>query len=151
MPNPRKPKALKKLEGTDRPDRDYGGEPEFPEATSLDPPSSLISPAAEQLWSKLVGLLKPVGVISEGDLEPLLHLCNLHGQCTRLWESGMSPTAAQLTQLRMFFREFGLTPGSRSMTTQLGGKSDDPAAKYFTGRKAIEKFFDAPLSPGLND
>ena len=136
MPRQRKPSALKKLEGTDRPDRDYT-EPTFPEPTSIEAPACLISPEAVRLWKKLVGLLMPVHVLSEADLDMLMHLCNHHAKCMNLWAAGEYPTGSDMQQLRMFFRDFGLSPASRSMTSQLGSGGDDDLEKFFSRPKAI--------------
>lgn len=124
MPRPRKPTRLKVLEGTDRPDRAHP-EPDIPEASDLSAPDWLNGPDAADLWTKLAGLLGKVRVLSEGDLDALGHLCNLHGRCVRLWRAGESPTAAELTQLRMLFGEFGLTPATRSKAGQLGKEHDE--------------------------
>lgn len=119
MPNPRKPQRLKVLEGTARPDRDYG-EPELPEAEDLSAPDWLVGPDAVGEWDRLTAVLGSVRVLSEGDRTALGHLCNLHGRCVRLWRAGEAPTAAELTQLRLYFTEFGLTPASRSKAGQIG-------------------------------
>lgn len=126
MPQPRKPNRLKLLEGTDRPDRMHD-EPELPLADDLAAPDWLNGPDAVALWEKLTDILSAVRVLSQGDLEELGHLCNLHGRCVRLWRAGEAPTAAELTQLRMYFGEFGLSPASRSKAGQIGEAPDDNA------------------------
>lgn len=113
MPNPRKPRALKVLEGTQRKDRDRA-EPEFPPVSGAAPPDWLSTTDAVTEWRRLAALLEATRVLTEGDLTALGHLCNLHGACVKLYRAGMQPTAAELTQLRLGLAEFGLTPASRS-------------------------------------
>lgn len=113
MPNPRKPRQLKVIEGTLRRDRDYP-EPEFPVVEGARPPDWLNGPEALAEWDRLTALLESSRVLTQADLTALAHLCNLHGACVKLYRAGMEPTAAQLTQLRLMLAEFGLTPASRS-------------------------------------
>lgn len=113
MPNPRKPRALKAIEGTLRPSRDYP-EPEYPAPASIDPPDWITGPDAVQEWKRIVGLLLPTRVLTDADLSALGHLCNLHAACVRKYRAGMDPNAADLTQLRLLYGEFTLTPASRS-------------------------------------
>ena len=113
MPARRTSNRMKVLTGTDRADRMHD-EPDLPIAEEFEPPEWLSSPAARQEWDRLVGLLSPARILTEGDLSALGHLCNLHGACVKLYQAGMAPTAAQLTQLRLLLGEFGLTPASRS-------------------------------------
>lgn len=134
MPNKRKPNRLKVLQGTDRPDRMHP-EPDVPEASDFSPPDWLNGTDATELWAHLTGMLGGVKVLSEGDLTALGHLCNLHGRCVRLWRAGESPTAAELTQLRLLFSEFGLTPASRSKASPVGegAKSSNAFKKLEAG------------------
>ena len=126
MANPRKPRALKVLQGTNRPSRDRP-EPEFPPADDVQQPDWLSSPDAVAEWKRLVPLLKATRVLTQGDLTTLGHLCNLHGDCVKLYRAGLSPLAAQLTQLRLYLAEFGLTPASRAKAAPAGaGKKANP-------------------------
>lgn len=130
MPNPRKPTALKLLEGTARPDR-ARVEAELPEASDTSPPDWLTTDEARAEWARVVALLTPVRVLSAGDLSALGHLCQLHGECVRLWREGAGgPTAAQLTQLRLYWGEFGLTPASRSKAGVLGGEKKSAFSEF---------------------
>jgi hypothetical protein len=123
MPRPRTPNRIKVLKGTDQPVRMHP-EPELPNASDLSPLEWLCGSDAVDLWHHLTGLLAPVRVLSEGDKTALGHLANLHGRCVRLWRAGESPTAAELTQLRLYLTEFGLTPASRSKAGQIGEAPD---------------------------
>ena len=124
MPNRRKPNHLKVLEGTDRPDRMFD-EPELPTAEPEDAPDWLSGPEAVKEWDRIVELLLPVRTLSEGDLTMLGHLCNHHASIVKKWRLGASPTGTELTQLRLMYTEFGLTPASRSKAAQLGDAGDE--------------------------
>ena len=45
-------------------------------------------------------------------LEVLGHWCNMHAAAVQKWRAGMTPHAAELTQLRLMATEFGFTPAS---------------------------------------
>lgn len=109
----RKPHALKVLQGTDQPCRRHP-EPEIAPPDSTEPPDWLTGPEAVAEWNRLVGLLLPARVLTAGDMTPLGHLCNMHCGAVLRWRLGATPTAADLTQLRLMYAEFGLTPASRS-------------------------------------
>ena len=132
MANPRKPRALKLLEGTNRKDRDRP-EPEFPPATNTDTPDWLIDIDARKEWDRLSALLRSTRVLTEGDLTTLGHLCNLHAACVAQYRANIHPHAATLTQLRLFLAEFGLSPASRSKASQVGS---DAKKNPFTSIKA---------------
>lgn len=135
MANRRKTKAQRELEGTMRNDRDYG-EPGYPEPQSIEPPDDLIGPDAVKMWEKYTRVLSASRVLSDADLEMLLHLCNLHASILKKWRAGVDPTASMLTQLRLMASEFGLTPASRSKANELGeGGKVDPTEKFFAGPK----------------
>jgi len=135
----RKSNAEKRLEGTARADR-YRPHLELPPAEDLTPPASLNGPEAVKGWRRIVDALAPAGIISAADVLILVHLCNLHGRCIRLWRAGESPTAAELTQVRMMLGEFGLTPATRSKVARAKGQPTDadPAEEFFTGPRLAE-------------
>jgi len=130
----RKPHVLKVLQGTDQPCR-RRPEPEFPVATNGDPPEWLNDPEAVKEWRRIVGLLMPTRVLTEGDLTILGHMCNLHADCVASWGSKKDrPTAAYLTQLRVMYEAFGLTPASRSKAGTVGeADTGNPFAKLGAG------------------
>ncbi len=121
MPRQRKPHGMKVLHGTDRPDRDKA-EPEFPVIEcEIDPPDWLCGPDAVNEWRRIVALLLPTRVLTDGDVTALGHLCNLHHACVTLYRAKLQPHAATLTQLRLYLAEFGMTPASRSKANPVGG------------------------------
>ena len=123
----RKPHALKVLQGTDQPCR-RRPEPERPQPTDTDPPAWLVTPEAVDEWNRIVGLLVPARVLTAGDMTPLGHLCNMHGNAVKLCLAGVAPTASDMTQLRLMYAEFGLTPASRSKANMVpdDGESVNP-------------------------
>ena len=118
MARPRKPTRLKILAGTDRPHRHFD-EPEYVLTSNATPPHRLIGPMAKDEWGRLVPLLESEAILTEADLSMLVVLCNLFGQVMRIWDAGSSPQSAQLTQLRLLYQEFGLTPASRTRVARL--------------------------------
>jgi len=120
MPNPRKPTALKVLEGTDRPDRANPAEPHYQPTSGLEPLDWLNGPTAVEVWKELVGLLEGARVLTKGDRIALMTLCNWQADVIDAWRSRTKPTAAEVTQLRLLYQEFGLTPASRSRVSSAG-------------------------------
>lgn len=120
MPNPRKPTDLKVLQGTDRPDRANPDEPKYEATSGSAPPDWLDGPEAVKEWGRIVAILEEHRVLTAADLSALGHLCNLHAVCVKKTRLGGGPTAAELTQLRLFYTEFGLTPASRSKVSSVG-------------------------------
>ena len=133
MSNPRKPASLLRLEGTHRPDR-HGPEVEFPAVDRADRPDWLVGPEAVALWDELFALLSGVRLLSKADKLALGTLCNLHATCVKLYRAGMEPTAAQLTQLRLYMVEFGMTPASRSKASPVGGSEKENPFKRFVSK-----------------
>jgi len=129
----RKPRGLKVLQGTDRPDRDHG-EVKLPAPDSTEPPDWLISPEAVAEWRRIVSVLEPAHVLSQGDMTPLGHLCNMHAAVVLQWGAGAPPAPPVLGQLRLMYGEFGLTPASRSKAATVGeGDKDNAFAKLRAG------------------
>lgn len=141
MPNARKPRVLKIMQGTLRKDRDVP-EPDYPVVEDTpDAPDWLINPEAVKEWRRITALLCPQRVLTEADLSVLGHLCNLHADCVTTWRANRSPDAATITQLRLLNVEFGLTPKSRSHAgAGTGGKEknafDDIDAPAKPARRA---------------
>ena len=113
MPARRTSNHLKALRGTDRADR-IRDEPDFPLLEDAEPPDWLNGPEALIEWRKKVKLLADAGVLTEASLEVLGHWCNMHAAAVQKWRAGMTPHAAELTQLRLMATEFGFTPASKS-------------------------------------
>ena len=126
MPQRPTSNKMKLLKGTARKDRER--EPlEFPPAETHQPPDWLVGPEAVTEWNEKVALLAAAGTLTKAGLSTLGHYCNLHAAAVRQWRAGLSPTAADLTQLRLFATEFQFTPASQLK----GGPKKQPAANPF--------------------
>jgi len=121
------PNEVKKVKGETRPCRLPDKVLEFPLSEKIpDPPSWLKQPDAKKLWFELAGPLFAQRVLSDVDVHALSHLCQLHGQIVDGYRRQVPPTAAELSQLRMYFSEFGATPSSRSRIGTTGnGKKEN--------------------------
>ena len=130
MANPRKSQKLKILGGTDRPDR-ATDEPEYELTQGAEPPDWLTGPHALEEWRRLVTLLEAQQVLTGADTTMLAHLCNVHGSVTGLWQKGMIPPSTLLTQLRLLYSAFGLTPADRAKVSRSSeDQSDDEYSEF---------------------
>ena len=130
MANRRKPTALKVMQGTNQPSRSNPAEPEFEPTDGLEPPEWLRDGEAVAAWREWAGLLESQRVLTEADRRALGMMCNMESAAVQKWNAGAAPSAAELTQLRMMYNEFGLTPASRPKVSSLGkGKSKNAFGK----------------------
>lgn len=141
---PRKPTALRLIEGTGRPCRVNRNEP-VPRPGPVTCPRWLV-PEAKKLWRQLAPEMRRLGLLTPLDRGPFAALC----QCWARWrqaeevlaEEGMSmpghrgvlrkhpltSVAAQYqAALKVWCQEFGLTPAGRSrISVDRKPESDDP-------------------------
>lgn len=137
-----KPKAIKELAGTLRPDR---VNPDEPSPTALDkvPPCPRhIKGEARKQWRRTAKVLVATGVLTQGDLPALEMFCTLYARWKdaqgKLDEFGVmlrnkdgwfepSPYLRVvedcLKQMRGYMVEFGITPSSRSRVSVIRRKS----------------------------
>ena len=131
-PGPKeKTREHKRAAGTLKTCRDAAVVVEFPKVEKHpDPPEWMDNVDAKQQWNKLVPLLMNAKTLTIADLEALAHLCRLHGEVIRDYRRDISPKAATLTQLRLYFETFGLTPASRQRVSPVGdGGKENPFKK----------------------
>ena len=129
MANARKPHAMKVLEGTARPDREYTPQVELPATDGVPPaPDWLPNAHAVKEWDRLAPMLHKLGLLTEGGIQPLAHLCALHGTMVKLWSAGMEPAASTIQQYRSLVAEFGLTPVAS--TKVKSGPAEKPGNKF---------------------
>ncbi len=132
MPRGRKPqpKEQKIAKGETRPSRHLENVVEFPKVDEVPEPPSYVAqfPAGVNLWEEVAPVLFAQRVLSEPDVHALGHLCRLHGEIVDGYERRLSPTASMLSQLRMLFAEFGMTPASRSRVAS--GKDPGKGNKF---------------------
>jgi len=149
MPTPKKPTALKMLQGTDRTDRKNNDEP-FPDIVIPKKPAHL-STAAGKEWRRITPILQKQGLISEMDMVCLSMYCTLWGDHVKaenmLRKNGMvietpngsmqiSPWVsiskhAMLAAHKML-TEFGLSPASRTkVSVPKPAVKADPKKRFF--------------------
>lgn len=118
--------AKKRLKGETRPSRLAGGNAaaavvvNFPAVDRVPDPPDWMNADGMALWRDIAPMLYAQKVLTKADLPALGHLCQLHGLIlggpngNLGYRAGIPPAAADITQLRMLFAEFGLTPSSRT-------------------------------------
>lgn len=134
----RKPKTnrQKRASGETRPSRQSAEVVEFPAVKAVpDCPLWVTYEAGQKLWNELAPLLFAQKVLTTVDIHALGHLCQMHGKILDDYSRRVTPTASEMSQLRMYFSEFGLTPSSR---TRVGKGADGEKENKFArnGKKA---------------
>ena len=110
MGAPKKPSALKKLEGTDKRNKDRMNPNEPVPARGIGPSHKSLSAAEQLIWDEVVGISYR-GVLGEADRIALEMMCRLiHEMRTDFEEM----TAAKITQLSQLLGRFGMTPSDRT-------------------------------------
>lgn len=139
---PRKPTALKLLEGTYRPDRANPREPKVAVLRRLTPPTWLRhlgdQGIAVKFWQRNVPKLVSAGILAETDVEAFAMVCEIYSTYRRSASArpksfrqrkGHSDPLAQwnkaLNQLHRALMSFGLNPAARSKVIA-GGDIDLP-------------------------
>ena len=125
MPNPRKPDALKRLEGTFRKDRADPGRLEVEPCRIPSAPRG-IADDERQVWGGLRRVLQPLGVVGETDLVSFGLMVRSVVRFQRLSaEAAADPKVvmAASKEARSWLREFGLTPSSRSTVKTAAGEA----------------------------
>lgn len=75
MSRPRKPSALKLVQGTSRAGRENGAEPEPMLLNNLEPPAHL-QPRSAAVWCEIAPMLRRIQVLTEADVIALELLCD---------------------------------------------------------------------------
>jgi P27 family predicted phage terminase small subunit len=152
MPQPRKPSALKIIEGTARADRMNPAEPK-PSISLLDAPEHLSAQALET-WAQVAPILAQMRVLSIADPIALERLCEVYAETRRLravieaegytYETASvtgermlraNPAVAMLAdadrRLLAWLRSFGMTPADRGRVSAAPEEGDTtPWAAY---------------------
>jgi len=126
MANPKRPRSLKVIAGTERNDRD-GAAPivDLPVLSDVPPPPDWLPNAhARKEWDRLAPILTANKLLTEGGLSALGMLCALHGKIVQLYAAGESPTGHMLAQYRNLTNDFGLTPVAQGKVKPSGGKEE---------------------------
>lgn len=123
MAQPRKPRALKIVTGTDQPCR---REPDPVQLPSLDAvpaaPDWLPNAHAQKEWQRLAPILVTNNLLAAADLAALGHLCAVHGKMVQLWSAGEAPTGHMVAQFNALAAAFGLAPAWRGKVKPVGDK-----------------------------
>ena len=108
--NPRKPTALKQIQGTLRPCRTNPNEP-VPTGPLPDAPPDHLTPQEQAAWRSIVGIIPP-GVAMNSDIAYLTMTAKLYA---RMMDNGISDS--QLNTLERALSKLGLNPSDRSRIT----------------------------------
>lgn len=151
-----KPRRLKLLEGTFRPDRD-AGMPDPEPITVVPKPPSHLTTVGKREWRRVCGQLIELGVLTDLDLSALEGYCSAYGRAVEadraLKKHGLTMSCAQGTiarpevaiartawaEARRFAQEFGITPASRTRVapaTKPGGKRPADPWEQVAGARA---------------
>jgi hypothetical protein len=133
MPNPRKPDALKKLEGTFRKDRSEPGAPDL-KAIPVPAPPEGMDAVERQAWADLKQDVDALGVMSEADLLAFRFTVDAIADYRRE-KACADPNRRLLVELRKeaksWLAVFGITPQSRGTVRQLRGTSEESELSEF--------------------
>jgi P27 family predicted phage terminase small subunit len=148
MPYPKKPTALKILQGTDRADRRNKNEPK-PPVSAPNPPEHLSEYAKEE-WDNITKILLPLGLLTELDKAALSGYCQAYGRW-RLAEEQLNKESLvietqsgnviqnplvgiankAMEHMRKFICIFGLSPADRSrVSVEKPKKEENRFAKF---------------------
>ena len=106
MGSPRKPTALKKLQGTDKQHPERLNENEPIPVRGIGPHHSTLTEYEAAIWDEVVGISYS-GVLGEADRIALEMMCRLIAEMRLNFEE---MTAAKITQLSQLLGRFGMTP-----------------------------------------
>ena len=110
MGAPKKPSALKAIQGTDQHNKERLNPDEPVPVRGIGPAHKILSEYEREIWDEIVGISYK-GVLGEADRLPLEMMCRLTAEM-RLDYSEFS--AAKMTQLSQLCGRFGMTPSDRT-------------------------------------
>jgi len=110
MGAPKKPSALKAVQGTDKRNKDRMNPNEPVPVRGIGPCHDSLSEYEAEVWDEVVGI-SYAGVLGEADRIALEMMCRLIAEM-RLNFKDM--TAAKITQLSQLLGRFGMTPSDRT-------------------------------------
>jgi P27 family predicted phage terminase small subunit len=154
---PRKPRALKLVQGTDRPDRANMRAP-MPASVPLPPAPKDLTAHEKRSWKLLAALVDPLRIAAAADVVAFREMVRCHGiisqAAAELRASGGKLTYEVMTESGLSFRKrpeleliatftklldaklarFGLTPAEREKVTKIGDDSTgDPLDEFAVG------------------
>lgn len=118
------------LNGTYKPHR-HGPK----DAPPLLPPATLEAPEwlpdeGKEEWRRIVKVLEPAKVLTEGDQAVLITYCGLYCELVNLVRLGLPVPPPTAAQLRLCASELGLTPASRAKLSTSRGKKENEFAGF---------------------
>lgn len=121
MAYPKKPHNMKVIDGSRQPDD--GPTIDLPLVSDIPgAPDWMPNAHAIKEWDRLAPILHGVGLLTEGGISTLAHLCALHGKIVQLYAAGESPNASMVAQYRAIANDFGLTPVAQGKVRPSGEK-----------------------------
>jgi phage terminase small subunit len=122
MGAPRKPSALKAIQGTDKQNPERTNKNEPVPVRGIGPNHSSLDEYEAAIWDEVVGI-SYAGVLGEADRIALEMMCRLIAEM-RL--DFVEMTAAKITQLSQLLGRFGMTPSDRTKIVIPKGKAQNP-------------------------
>ncbi len=110
MGAPKKPTALKQIQGTDKQHPERLNENEPVPVRGIGPAGSVLNEYEQAIWDEVVGI-SYAGVLGEADRIALEMMCRLIAEMRLDFEE---MTAAKITQLSQLLGRFGMTPSDRT-------------------------------------
>jgi hypothetical protein len=122
MGAPRKPTALKQIQGTDKQNPERLNENEPVPVRGIGPNHSSLTEYEAAIWDEVVGI-SYAGVLGEADRIALEMMCRLIAEMRLDFEE---MTAAKITQLSQLLGRFGMTPSDRTKIVIPKSKNSNP-------------------------
>lgn len=122
MGAPKKPSALKAIQGTDQKNKDRLNENEPVPVRGIGPAGSVLNEYERSIWDEVVGI-SYAGVLGEADRIALEMMCRLIAEMRLDFEE---MTAAKITQLSQLLGRFGMTPSDRTKIVIPKSKNANP-------------------------
>ena len=110
MGAPKKPSALKAVQGTDKRNKTRMNPNEPTPVRGIGPSHSSLNEFEHAIWDEVVGISYR-GVLGEADRIALEMMCRLIAEMRMNFEE---MTAAKITQLSQLLGRFGMTPSDRT-------------------------------------
>lgn len=132
MSNPRKPRHLKVIAGTDQACRRPPESVELPLVSDIPaPPDWLPNAHSVSEWNRLAAILHANRILTEASLSAFAMLCAQHGKILQMYAAGQMPPSAMLAQYRALANDFALTPVAQGrVKPNPGGRPANPFLKH---------------------
>lgn len=122
MGAPKKPSALKAIQGTDKRNKSRINKDEPTPERGIGQSHESLSEFEKAIWDEVVGI-SYAGVLGEADRIALEMMCRLIAEMRLNFEE---MTAAKITQLSQLIGRFGMTPSDRTKIVVPKGEKKNP-------------------------